>query len=35
VAVAVKVAEGLVGLGLCHSKIRKFAHPPQSLDAYL
>ena len=35
VAVAVKVAEGLVGLGLCHSKIRKFALPPQSLDAYL
>ncbi len=34
VAVAVKVAEGLVGLGLSHSKIRKFAHPPQSLDAY-
>ncbi len=35
VAVGVKVAEGLVGLGLAHSKIRKFAHPPQSLDAYL
>ena len=35
VAVGVKVAEGLVGLGLCHSKIRKFAHPPQSLDSYL
>src|SRR5262249_48874852 len=35
VAVAVKVAEGLVGLGLRQSKIRKFAHPPQDLDAYL
>ncbi|HEV8440067.1 MAG TPA: aspartate/glutamate racemase family protein [Methylomirabilota bacterium] len=35
VAVAVKVAEGFVGLGLAQSKRRKFAHPPQSLDAYL
>jgi len=35
VAVGVKVAEGLVGLGLRHSKVRKFAHPPQPLDAYL
>ena len=35
VAVGVKVAEGLVGLGLSQSKIRKFAPPPQSLDAYL
>ena len=35
VTVGVKVAEGLVGLGLSHSKIRKFAHPPQSLDSYL
>ena len=35
VAVAVKVAEGFVGLGLAHSKARKFAHPPQSLEAYL
>ncbi len=35
VAVAVKVAEGFVGLGLAQSKLRKFAHPPQSLDAYL
>ena len=34
VAVAVKVAEGLVGLGLSQSKIRKFAHPPQPLDQY-
>ena len=34
-AVGVKVAEGLVGLGLCHSKVRKFAHPPQALDQYL
>src|SRR5713101_7401079 len=29
VAVAVKVAESLVGLGVSHSKLRKFAHPPQ------
>ena len=35
VAVGVKVAEGLVGLGLSHSKVRKFAAPPQSLDSYL
>jgi allantoin racemase len=35
VAVAVKVAEGFVGLGLAHSKARKFAHPPQSLESYL
>jgi allantoin racemase len=35
VAVAVKVAEDLVALGLCHSKVRKFAPPPQSLDSYL
>jgi allantoin racemase len=35
VAVAVKVAEGFVGLGITHSKVRKFAHPPQSLDQYL
>jgi allantoin racemase len=35
VSVGVKVAEGLVGLGLSHSKVRKFAHPPQSLDSYL
>jgi len=35
VAVGVKVAEGLVGLGLAHSKIRKFAPPPQPLDRYL
>ena len=35
VAVAVKVAEGFVALGLAHSKARKFAHPPQSLEAYL
>ncbi|PWU23973.1 MAG: hydantoin racemase [Candidatus Rokuibacteriota bacterium] len=35
VVVGVKVAESLVALGLCHSKVRKFAHPPQSLDAYL
>jgi allantoin racemase len=34
VAVAVKVAEGFVGLGLAQSKLRKFAHPPQRLDAY-
>lgn len=35
VAVGVKVAEGLVALGVKHSKIRKFAHPPQDLEAYL
>ncbi len=35
VAVAVKVAESFVGLGLSHSKVRKFAPPPQSLDSYL
>jgi allantoin racemase len=35
VAAAVKVAESLVALGLSHSKIRKFAHPPQSLESYL
>jgi allantoin racemase len=35
VAVGVKVAEGLVGLGLCHSKVRKFALPPQPLPDYL
>lgn len=35
VAVGVRVAEGLVGLGLTQSKVRKFAHPPQDLEAYL
>lgn len=35
VAVGVKVAEDLVGLGLRHSKIRKFAPPPQPLENYL
>jgi len=35
VTVGVKVAESLVGLGVSHSKIRKFAHPPQPLDHYL
>lgn len=35
VAVAVKVAESLVGLGVSHSKLRKFAHPPQPLENYL
>ncbi|MBI2204244.1 MAG: aspartate/glutamate racemase family protein [Candidatus Rokubacteria bacterium] len=34
VAVAVKMAESLVGLGVSHSKARKFAHPPQPLDHY-
>lgn len=34
VAVAVKMAESLVGLGVSHSKVRKFAHPPQPLDHY-
>lgn len=35
VAVGVKVAESLVGLGLSHSKLRKFAVPPQPIDNYL
>ncbi|MBI2544684.1 MAG: aspartate/glutamate racemase family protein [Candidatus Rokubacteria bacterium] len=35
VAVGVKVAESLIALGVKHSKIRKFAHPPQDLEAYL
>jgi allantoin racemase len=34
VAVTVRVAESFVGLGLAHSKIRKFAKPPQPLDHY-
>ena len=34
VVVAVKVAEMMVETGLRHSKIRKFAFPPQSLDSY-
>ncbi len=33
--VGVKVAESLVALDLCHSKVRKFAHPPQPLTDYL
>ncbi|OLB93830.1 MAG: hydantoin racemase [Candidatus Rokubacteria bacterium 13_1_40CM_68_15] len=35
VTVGVKVAESIVGLGVSHSKVRKFAHPPQPLDHYL
>jgi allantoin racemase len=35
VTVGVKVAEDLVGLGVAHSKARKFARPPQDLEAYL
>ena len=35
VAVGVKVAESLVALGLSHSKLRKFAPPPQPLEDYL
>jgi len=35
VAVAVKVAESFAALGLAQSKLRKFAHPPQNLEAYL
>lgn len=35
VAVGVKTAEGLVALGLRHSKVRKFAFPPQPLENYL
>ncbi len=34
VTVAVKVAEMFVSTGLCHSKKRKFAAPPQELSAY-
>lgn len=33
--VGVRVAESLAALGLCHSKVRKFAHPPQPLGDYL
>ena len=35
VAVGVKVAESLFVLGLSHSKLRKFAVPPQPIDNYL
>ena len=35
VAVAVKLAEGLVALGLAQSKVRKFHTPPQPLENYL
>jgi allantoin racemase len=35
VVVGVTVAQSLVGLGLVHSKVRKFAPPPQPLEAYL
>lgn len=35
VTVAVKIAEGLVGLGLSQSKVRKFNRPPQPLENYL
>jgi allantoin racemase len=34
VAIAVKVAESFVSLGITHSKVRKFALPPQPLDQY-
>lgn len=34
VVVAVKVAEMMVSTGLSHSKARKFAFPPQALEAY-
>jgi allantoin racemase len=34
VVVAVKVTEMLVETGLCHSKVRKFAFPPQEISAY-
>lgn len=34
VCVAVKMAEMMVETGLTHSKKRKFAHPPQSLEEY-
>ena len=35
VKMGVKVAESLVALGVSHSKIRKFAAPPQPLEHYL
>ena len=35
VVVAVKVAEMMVETGLCHSKVRKFAFPPQKISEYL
>jgi allantoin racemase len=35
VAVGIKTAESLVALDLAHSKIRKFASPPQALEHYL
>ena len=35
VAVSVKMAEMMVESGLCHSKKRKFANPPQELSVYL
>ena len=34
VTVTVKVAEMMVETGLCHSKRRKFANPPQDFEAY-
>jgi Asp/Glu/hydantoin racemase len=34
VVVAVKVAEMLAETGLSQSKVRKFAFPPQALEAY-
>lgn len=34
VVVAVKVAEMMVDAGLSHSKVRKFAFPPQDLNIY-
>ncbi len=34
VTITVKVAEMMVETGLCHSKKRKFANPPQPFDAY-
>lgn len=35
VAVGVRTAEAIVGLGVAQSKTRKFAHPPQRLEDYL
>jgi allantoin racemase len=35
VAAGVRMAEDLVALGLSHSKLRKFAPPPQALEEYL
>ncbi len=35
VAVGVRTAEAIIGLGVAQSKVRKFAHPPQRLEDYV